>query len=500
MSNSFSMSKGFQPKFTPKFIQSSQQSSQNEPKIQKNDKAEYKKMKAKLALLKASPSTSQSPKPFQSKNKGLVGKTFNWDVEEVSDDEEMKQVKVLMALVDDKLDVGKNHAHNDEWIDITIRKVSILLSMVEDADCEQIPNQKKKILRGEQRTKLSSKNDVKENPFIPTSLDYDHEMVPKFKDWVEIYNPDNKLPNFNTDRILGASPARGTITVCDTEPTTSLVPTKVKNNYQESKIDELTKLVQMLIDEKINSTQKIQESKSMNPQSESSKSVNSSKPSQESKPNGHNSVIQVRGEVLAESSQSSESSIDVCCTTCGSNVHLTTDHNDFEHFKRGDKIQATKAREPTKRIKHVHHVKKESIRELHSKQKNFSIRKCLHLLHMDLTGPVSSMSINHEKYTLVVVDEYSRYTWVHFPRKKSQAAEMIMSFIRMNFSSLYTPEQNGVAERKNRTLIEAARTMLNGLVLSKHFWTEAFRIACYTQNRLITVKRHDKTPNDIFRE
>ncbi|GKC04611.1 retrovirus-related pol polyprotein from transposon TNT 1-94 [Tanacetum coccineum] len=123
------------------------------------------------------------------------------------------------------------------------------------------------------------------------------------------------------------------------------------------------------------------------------------------------------------------------------------------------------------------------------------------------------MSINQEKYTLVIVDDYSRYTWVHFLRKKSQAPEMIMSFIRMvenqndvkvkqirtddgtefrnhelesfcyergishNFSSLYTPEQNGIAKRKNRTLIEAARTMLNGSVLSKHFWTEAVRIA-----------------------
>ncbi|GJW80332.1 retrovirus-related pol polyprotein from transposon TNT 1-94 [Tanacetum coccineum] len=169
-------------------------------------------------------------------------------------------------------------------------------------------------------------------------------------------------------------------------------------------------------------------------------------------------------------------------------------------------------------------------------KQNFSIGKCLHLLHMDLFGPVSPMSINNEKYTLVIVDEYSRYTWVHFLKKKSQAPIIIMSFIRMvenqndikvkqiltdnetqfrnhelesfcdkkgisqNFSSPYTPEQNGVAERKNITLIKTARTMLNGSVLSKHFWTEAVRIACYTQNRLIIVKRHDKTPYEIFRE
>ncbi|GJR03691.1 retrovirus-related pol polyprotein from transposon TNT 1-94 [Tanacetum coccineum] len=69
-----------------------------------------------------------------------------------------------------------------------------------------------------------------------------------------------------------------------------------------------------------------------------------------------------------------------------------------------------------------------------------------------------------------------------------------------NFSSPYTPEQNGVAKRKNRTLIEAARTILNGSILSKHFWTEAVRIACYTQNRSIIVKIHDRTSYETFKE
>jgi hypothetical protein len=135
-----------------------------------------------------------------------------------------------------------------------------------------------------------------------------------------------------------------------------------------------------------------------------------------------------------------------------------------------------------------------------TKQTFFFIKSCLHLLYMDLFGPVNPMSIHHEKYTLVIVDEYSRYTWVYFLTKKSQAAERIMSFVRnienqndvkvkqirtdngtefknqdlecfcdekgisQNFTSPYTPEQNGVAERKNRTLIEASRTMLNGSV------------------------------------
>ncbi|GJY11510.1 hypothetical protein Tco_0379695 [Tanacetum coccineum] len=97
-------------------------------------KAEYKKMKAKLELLEASPSNSQNLKTFQPKNKGLVAKTFDCDEEEVSNEEEVTQVKVLMALADDELTVRKIHARNGEWVDITIRKVNTLLSMDEDVD------------------------------------------------------------------------------------------------------------------------------------------------------------------------------------------------------------------------------------------------------------------------------------------------------------------------------------------------------------------------------
>nr|GEW75912.1 retrovirus-related Pol polyprotein from transposon TNT 1-94 [Tanacetum cinerariifolium] len=72
----------------------------------------------------------------------------------------------------------------------------------------------------------------------------------------------------------------------------------------------------------------------------------------------------------------------------------------------------------------------------------------------------------------------------------------------LNFKNInkLAKQSKVLAERNNRTLIEAARTMMNGSVLSKHFWAEAVRITCYTQNRSIIVKRHDKTPYEIFRE
>ncbi|GJU62585.1 putative ribonuclease H-like domain-containing protein [Tanacetum coccineum] len=65
---------------------------------------------------------------------------------------------------------------------------------------------------------------------------------------------------------------------------------------------------------------------------------------------------------------------------------------------------------------------------------------------------------------------------------------------------LRTPQQNGVAERKNRTLIEAARTMLADSKLPTTFWAEAVSTAYYVQNRVLIVKPHNKTPYELFRD
>ncbi|GKA31413.1 hypothetical protein Tco_0717718 [Tanacetum coccineum] len=142
----------------------------------------------------------------------------NNDEEEVFDEEEVTRVKVLMALADDELTIGKSHARNDEWVDITIRKLNHALqeqlkeekkinekwltSSKKVSQCinEQIPHQKKKVLAGELFTESSYK--VNENLFIHAFMGYDQEMFPKTKDWVERLNPDSKLPKFNTGRIL----------------------------------------------------------------------------------------------------------------------------------------------------------------------------------------------------------------------------------------------------------------------------------------------------------
>ncbi|GKC63297.1 retrovirus-related pol polyprotein from transposon TNT 1-94 [Tanacetum coccineum] len=138
---------------------------------------------------------------------------------------------------------------------------------------------------------------------------------------------------------------------------------------------------------------------------------------------------------------------------------------------------------------------------------------------MDLCGPMRVESINGKKYVLVIVDDYSRYMWTHFLRSKDETPEVLIDFLKLVQRALYaqvrtvqinkgtkflnktlhayfaqegiehqtstarTPEQNGVVERWNHTLVEAARTMLSADKVPLYFWAEAIATACFTQNR-----------------
>ncbi|GKE11897.1 retrovirus-related pol polyprotein from transposon TNT 1-94, partial [Tanacetum coccineum] len=128
----------------------------------------------------------------------------------------------------------------------------------------------------------------------------------------------------------------------------------------------------------------------------------------------------------------------------------------------------------------------------------------LELLHMDLCGPMRVASINGKKYILVIVDDYSRYTW----RKSDNGIEFKNATLKAHyeklgimqqFSTARTPQQNGVVERRNRTLVEAARTMLIFSRLPEFLWAEAVATACFTQNRSIIHTRHNKTPYELLR-
>ncbi|GJS92658.1 retrovirus-related pol polyprotein from transposon TNT 1-94 [Tanacetum coccineum] len=825
VNNYSSVSKCFQPKFTPKLIQSSSKSnSQADPKFQKDYKVEYKKMKAKLALLEASPSSSQNPKTFQPKNKGLVAKTFDWDEEEVSDEEEVTQVKVLMALANEELTVGKSHARNGEWVDITIKKVNTLLSMDEDADWQtnlkyinidlkfveeqrlnllskynkmffelnkcrdellilkqakldvvtfQIQNTKLTKLNHALQEQLKEKKKINEKwltsskkvsqciseqiltkrrKFLVVNYSLSHHLKRmKMKifsfllPWgsftklrgnaIDLSTPlskkERQLRYMKTPQCLETQDfpnesILGTVTVNESKQTTPSVPTEVKSN------------------------QKTRESNSKIQKPESSKSVDSSKISQDSKPKvqstglskslrpkpiqkaqlkcelchytnhstddcyrilyymickredhrtsdhrmyitslkrsenykaqpyqyassskeilrakakpfspcthryfndhmpddcrnyleceiygsydystlGHNRVIQIKGGVLAKSSQSNESSIGLKCNTCGSTVHFTSDYNEFDHFKRGEKIQAAKASEPPKSgftketnpsLLFVQRHIREPIWYLDSgcSRSMTGVKSYLHK-YVEQPGPkvvfgdnsscitegygsincggivfTKVAFVNGLKYNLISISQLcdAKYI-VQFddkqgtifnankeiiliaPRRNdvyvldmssltpngacffAKASESVnwlwhKRLSHLNFKNINKLAKNKVlglsslvyskdkpcttcekgkhhrasfktkqnfsirkclhllhygtyltvtSNKEEITLIEAARTMLNGSVLSKHFWTDAVRIACYTQSRPIIVKRHDKISYEIFRE
>jgi hypothetical protein len=158
----------------------------------------------------------------------------------------------------------------------------------------------------------------------------------------------------------------------------------------------------------------------------------------------------------------------------------------------------------------------------------------LELLHMDLFGPIAYISIGGSKYCLVIVDDYSRFTWVFFLQEKSQTQETLKGFLRWaqnefglrikkirsdngtefknsqiegfheeegikhEFSSPYTPQQNGVVERKNRTLLDMASTMLDEYKTSDRFWAEAVNTACYAINRLYLHRILKKTSYELL--
>ncbi|GJV41210.1 retrovirus-related pol polyprotein from transposon TNT 1-94 [Tanacetum coccineum] len=121
---------------------------------------------------------------------------------------------------------------------------------------------------------------------------------------------------------------------------------------------------------------------------------------------------------------------------------------------------------------------------------------------MDLCGPMRVESINGKRNVWVIVEDYSRYTWVQFLRSKDEAPEEIKTFLKkitvLLQARVIIVRTNNVVERRNRTLVEAARTMLIFSRASLLLWVEAIATACYTQNRSIIHRRFDKTPYELI--
>ncbi|GJV78418.1 putative ribonuclease H-like domain-containing protein [Tanacetum coccineum] len=165
-----------------------------------------------------------------------------------------------------------------------------------------------------------------------------------------------------------------------------------------------------------------------------------------------------------------------------------------------------------------------------------SISQPLQLLHMDLFGPTSVRSINHKTYCLVITNDFMHGVVgvCLFRTRRNETSGIFKNFIRQienqlnqkvktircdngiefknrdiiefygskgikrEYSNARTPQQNGVAERKNRTLIEAARTMLADSFFPNTFWAEPVSTACYVLNRVLVTKPQNKTPYELI--
>ena len=156
----------------------------------------------------------------------------------------------------------------------------------------------------------------------------------------------------------------------------------------------------------------------------------------------------------------------------------------------------------------------------HQKVNVISKSHCLELLHVDLIRPTRTESLGGKWYIMVIVDDFSRYTWVEFLRQKSEACEKMENLckrlqnekgvpivkirsdhgkefenarfesfcekngIKKEFSTPNTPQQNGVVERKNQVIQEMERVMLLNKQIPQKFWGEAMNTSCHISNRI----------------
>ncbi|KAI5348232.1 hypothetical protein L3X38_001119 [Prunus dulcis] len=158
----------------------------------------------------------------------------------------------------------------------------------------------------------------------------------------------------------------------------------------------------------------------------------------------------------------------------------------------------------------------------------------LKLIHMDLCGLMQNESLASNKYFMLLIDDFTRMIWVYFLRYKSGALNCFRKFksmvelqsdykvkcvrsdrggeftssefnklcedarIQRQFSMAYTPQQNGVVERKNRTVVEMAKAMLHEKELPYYLWAEAVHTAVYILNRCPTKALRNMTPFEAY--
>nr|GFB25444.1 retrovirus-related Pol polyprotein from transposon TNT 1-94 [Tanacetum cinerariifolium] len=135
----------------------------------------------------------------------------------------------------------------------------------------------------------------------------------------------------------------------------------------------------------------------------------------------------------------------------------------------------------------------------------------LEIIHADVCGPMRTESLSGSKYFLLFIDDFSRMSWVYFLKHKSEAFECFKKFktlvekqtekvvkVLHTDRAPYTPEKNGVAERKNRMVVEMARSMLKQKGMPDSFWAEGVAAAVHILNMSPTKAVWDQTPYEAW--
>ena len=162
------------------------------------------------------------------------------------------------------------------------------------------------------------------------------------------------------------------------------------------------------------------------------------------------------------------------------------------------------------------------------------VKQILELVHSDVFGPVKVPSLGKSMYYVLFIDDFSSNTWIYFLKKKSKVFDRLKEckalvenqtkkrikvlrtdnggeFCSKEFEEFckkcgiawqkttpYTPQQNGVTERMNETLMERARSILSGVGLGQEFWVEAVDTTCYLVNMSPSSALEDKTPQEAW--
>ncbi|GJS66453.1 retrovirus-related pol polyprotein from transposon TNT 1-94 [Tanacetum coccineum] len=351
------------------FKKGTQSSLQHKPELMPTEdfEAKYNKVKAKLALLSLSASAS---KASSIKNKGLITEAYEWDEEEVSsDDNEMVEVKVLMALAEDNDVVSKEGARNGEWVKILMRKCI----------SEQIPSQKKKTLGFDQLTEDPSSSGQKDLVFVKSLADDTKVSIPDVeRPWLSKAEG-FILPNHDTGRILPAESQRNTTDplVAVTDSSATDYDSADESSVCSTPLPPLKKLDGVIINEPSSALAKDNKSSSASKVNSAPASKLKSVKIKDDPPlaivpqntlqnkyktqfkrsydlcglNNHLSenchkvlfckkIVSLEREINPRNPQCAFKR----CEVCGSSTHTITDHYDIEWFERSEALQAKKTK------------------------------------------------------------------------------------------------------------------------------------------------------------